>query len=167
MAAGASSINPSRDLGSLGIAGQNISPNNPSLDAQPLFQAALKHARAHRIRTVTVDHGAYYFLTAQNSSAYIGIYGFSDLTIDLAGSAIYFADAFRQGFGIGASKRVTLRNFQIDSLKPPYTFVKLASVNPAQRTLAYTLNGGWMTLSRSIHTCSLPSSARIATTLRC
>jgi hypothetical protein len=60
VAAGASSINLSRDLVSLGVAGQNISPNNPSLDAQPLFQAALKYARAHRIRTVTVDHGAYY-----------------------------------------------------------------------------------------------------------
>jgi hypothetical protein len=71
------------------------------------------------------------------------VYGFSDLNIDLAGSTIYFADAFHQGFGIAASKRVTLKNFQIDFLKPPYTYVKLASVNPTQRTLAYTLKGGW------------------------
>jgi hypothetical protein len=141
--AGASSINLSRDLVSLGIAGQNLSRNDPSLDARPLFEAALKYVRTHRVRTVTVDRGAYYFLTAQSSTAYIGIYGFSDLTVDLAGSTIYFADAFKQGFGIAASKRVTLRNFQIDFLKPPYTYVKLASVNPAQRTLVYTLSGDW------------------------
>jgi len=141
--AGASSINLSRDLVSLGIAGQNLSPNDPSLDARPLFEAALKYVRAHRVRTVTVDRGAYYFLTAQSSTAYIGIYGFSDLTVDLAGSIIYFADAFKQGFGIAVSKRVTLRNFQIDFLKTPYTYVKLGSVNPAQRTLAYTLGGDW------------------------
>jgi hypothetical protein len=142
-AGASSSINLSRDLVSLGIAGQNLSPNDPSLDARPLFEAALKYVRGHRVRTLTLDRGAYYFLTAQSSTAYIGIYGFSDLTVDLAGSTIYFADAFKQGFGIAASKRVTLKNFQIDFLKPPYTYVKLASVNPAQRTLAYTLSGDW------------------------
>jgi hypothetical protein len=139
-----SGINLSHDLVPLGIASQNLSPNDPSLDARPLFQAALQYVRTHGIQRVTLDRGSYYFLTAQNPTAYLGIYGFSDLVIDLAGSNIYFADAFEQGFGISKCQRVTLKNFQIDFLKPPYTYVQLASVNPTQRTLAYSLLANWV-----------------------
>ena len=37
-------LNLSRDLQSLGIAKQNLQPNNPNQDARPLFQAALAYA---------------------------------------------------------------------------------------------------------------------------
>jgi hypothetical protein len=37
-----STLNMSHDLVTLGIAGQNLTPNNPSLDARPLIQAAFE-----------------------------------------------------------------------------------------------------------------------------
>jgi hypothetical protein len=92
------SINLSHDLVRLGIAPQNLPPNSPSVDARPLFQAALQYAGSHAIQLVTLDHGAYYFLTAQDTNAYLRFSALSDLTVDLVGSRIYFADAFRQGF---------------------------------------------------------------------
>jgi hypothetical protein len=54
------------------------------------------------------------------------------------------ADAFRQGFGCTDCQGFTLTNFQIDFLKPPYTYAQLASVNPTQRTLVYTLLPNWV-----------------------
>ncbi|MBV8216096.1 MAG: right-handed parallel beta-helix repeat-containing protein [Verrucomicrobia bacterium] len=136
-------INLSRDLVRLGIASQNLTPYDPSLDARPLFQAAVEYVKAHGTHSVTLDHGAYYFLTPQNETSYLFFNGLSDLTVDLAGSAIYFADALHQGFSFTDCQRFTLRNFKIDFLSPPYTYVTLASLDPAQRTLAYTLLPNW------------------------
>ena len=65
------SINLSHDLVRLGIAPQNLPPNSPSVDARPLFQAALQYAGSHGIQLVTLDRGAYYFLTAQDANAYL------------------------------------------------------------------------------------------------
>lgn len=136
-------INLSRDLVRLGIASQNLTPNDPSLDARPLFQAAVEYVEAHGTSFVTLDHGAYYFLTPANETYYLSFLRLSDLTVDLAGSAIYFSDALHQGFNLTDCHRFTLRNFKIDFLSPPYTYVRLASVNPAERTLAYTLLPNW------------------------
>ncbi|MBV9873632.1 MAG: hypothetical protein JO025_02790, partial [Verrucomicrobia bacterium] len=141
--AGPDTINLSRDLVRLGIASQNLTPNDPSLDARPLFQAAVEYAEAHATHLITVDHGAYYFLTLQNETSYLSFLGLSDLTVDLGGSAIYFSDALHQGFNLTDCQRFTLKNFKIDFLSPPYTYVRLASVNPAERTLAYTLLPNW------------------------
>jgi hypothetical protein len=138
------SINLSHDLVRLGIAPQNLPPNSPSVDARPLFQAALQYAGSHGIQLVTLDRGAYYFLTAQDANAYLRFSALSDLTVDLVGSRISFADAFRQGFSLSDCQRVTLTNFQTDFLKPPYTYVRLVSVNPNQRTLVYTLLPQWV-----------------------
>jgi hypothetical protein len=136
-------INLSRDLVRLGIASQNLSPNDPSLDARPLFQAAVQYVKVHAIHLMTLDQGAYYFLTPENETSYLVFRALSDLTVDLAGSAIYFSDALHQGFSFTDCQRFTLRNFKVDFLSPPYTYIKLASVNPEQRTLAYTLFPNW------------------------
>jgi hypothetical protein len=79
-----SSINLSHDLVRLGIASQNLPPNSPSVDARPLFQAALDYVKNHGIQLITLDRGAYYFLTAQNANSYLHFLAFSDLTVDLA-----------------------------------------------------------------------------------
>ncbi|MBV8588193.1 MAG: hypothetical protein JO308_18035, partial [Verrucomicrobia bacterium] len=147
------SINLSRDLVQLGIASQNLSPDNPSLDARPLFQAALAYASNHGTQLITLDRGSYYFLTGETAGAYLRFATISDLTVNLADSTIYFADAFRQGFSLTDCQRVTLTNFTIDILKPPYTCVRLTSVNPSQRFLVYSLLPNWtdpMTFSGSV-----------------
>ncbi|HKF58685.1 MAG TPA: hypothetical protein VKJ45_24810, partial [Blastocatellia bacterium] len=63
--ASAVTLNLSRDLVRLGIAAQNLTPNNPSLDAGPLFQAAIQYIGNNPVQVLTVDPGSYYFLTSQ------------------------------------------------------------------------------------------------------
>jgi hypothetical protein len=87
-------ITLSHDLVRLGIASSNVRPDSPAIDARPLFQAALEYAQSHPIRLITVDRGAYYFLTSQDSQTYLRIAALSGLTIDLADSTVYLAGAF-------------------------------------------------------------------------
>lgn len=139
----ASTINLSHDLVRLGIASQNLAPDNSSLDARPLFQATLQYVKSHNTQLLTLDPGAYYFLTPQNSVAYLSFPELSNLTVDLAGSTIYFAGAFLQGFSLIDCQHVTLTNFKIDFLNPPYTYVQLTTVNTSNRTLTYKTLPSW------------------------
>jgi hypothetical protein len=139
----ARSLKLSRDLVRLGIASQNLPRNDPSFDARPLFEAAIQYARTHDVERLTVDRGAYYFLTPQDSLTYLRFPSLSHLTVDLAGSKIFFAGAFLQGFALANCDHVTLTNFDIDFLEPPYTQVELVSVDPAARTLAYRTLPNW------------------------
>jgi hypothetical protein len=81
-------INLSHDLVRLGIASNNLRPDSPAIDARPLFQAALAYARSHPVNVITVDRGAYYFLTPQDAQAYLSFSTLSNLTVDLADSTI-------------------------------------------------------------------------------
>jgi hypothetical protein len=129
--ADASSLNLSRDLVSLGIASENLAPDSPSLDARPLFEAGLQYVQNHHIPLLTVDRGSYYFLTPASGTTnrYTNIFQISDLTIDLAGSTVYFKDPFLEGFSVTECQRVTLTNFQTDFINPPYTHVQVTSVD--------------------------------------
>ena len=137
------SLNLSRDLVRLGIAAQNLPPDDPTFDARPLFQAGLQYVQNNRIPLLTVDPGNYYFLTPQNSNSYLRLFQVSDLVIDLAGSTIYFKRAFLAGFNVTNSQRVTLTNFQIDFVEPPYTHTELTSVDADGRRLLYKTLPGW------------------------
>jgi len=136
-------INLSHDLVRLGIASSNLRPNSPTTDARPLFQAALLYAQSHSVHLITVDHGAYYFLTPQDAQAYLRFTALSGLTIDLADSAVYFAGAFLQGFELVNCVNVTLTRFRTDFVNPPYTHVQLTYVDPVRRSLAYAKLPGW------------------------
>ena len=138
-----STLNLSRDLVRFGIAPQNLTPDDSKLDARPLFQAALVYVGKHHTVRVTLDHGAYYFLTSENPETYLVFSELSDLRVDLAGSKIYFAHPFLQGFLVSNCLRVTLTNFEAELLNPPYTHVQLESVDSQQRTLAYTKLPDW------------------------
>jgi hypothetical protein len=139
-----SKINLSHDLVRLGIASKELTPNNPTLDARPLFQAALEFVAQHHTRLLTVDHGAYFFLTPQDSTAYLRFSALTDLTVDLNDSTINFAGAFLQGFTLTNCHDVTLTKFQVDFLDLPYTQVQLTSVNPAGRSLGYATLPNWV-----------------------
>jgi hypothetical protein len=103
-----------------GIASQNLVPNNPSLDARPLFQAALQYVQSHSIQPLTLDSGSYYFLTYQQSNAILIFPNMSNLTIDLAGSTLYLPGPLLSGgLFVYYSSQLTLQNFQIDYLNPP------------------------------------------------
>jgi hypothetical protein len=136
-------INLSHDLVRLGIAASNLPPDSPSTDARPLFQAALQYAASHPIHRITIDHGAYYFLTPENTTAYLQLKSLSDLTIDLDDSTVFFAGAFLQGFAVLNCERVTLTRFRADFISRPYTHVQLTAVDPVARRLSYALLPHW------------------------
>jgi hypothetical protein len=136
-------LNMSHDLVPLGIASQNMAPNNPSLDSRPLFQAALQYAQKNPVETLTVDPGAYYLLSATQGNAVL-IASLSGTIIDLAGSTIYFlGPQLTSGLQLFYCSNVTLENFQLDFINPPYTHVQLTSVDTVNRILHYQTLAGW------------------------
>lgn len=139
----AQTINMSHDLVSLGIASQNMAPNSPSQDARPLFQAAANYAQGHAVQILTADTGAYYLLSNTQSNAVL-LFANSNLTIDLAGSTLYFKGPLvPSGMQLYYCSNVTLENFQIDFVNPPYTHVQLTSVDTVNRLLHYQTLAGW------------------------
>jgi hypothetical protein len=136
-------INLSHDLIPLRIASQNLTPDNPNLDARPLFQAALDYAKGNKIHLITADQGAYYFLTPVAKDRYLSIDSASDLTIDLHGSNIYVKQSFLIWLVAIDCNRFTLTNFTLDSQQLPFTQVRLTGVSANQRTLNYVTQPGW------------------------
>jgi hypothetical protein len=137
-------LNMSHDLISLGIASKNLVPNQPTLDARPLFAAALNYMESHPVQTLTLDKGKYYLLTNPQSSAVLVLPELSNVTIDLAGSTLYFVGPqLPNGLNCYYCSHVTLTNFKIDYLNPPYTHVRLQSVDSGKRVLTYSLLPGW------------------------
>jgi uncharacterized protein (TIGR03437 family) len=137
-------LNMSHDLVPLGIAAQNLTPNTPTLDARPLIQAAVQYTQSHPVQTLTLDQGAYYLLTPQVSYAVLLFSNISNLTVDLAGSTIYFqGPILSEGFVLTECSNFTLTNFTTDFINPPYTHVQLTSVDTANRFLQYQTLAGW------------------------
>ena len=144
-AATAQVLNMSKDLVSLGIASQNMTPNNSSLDSRPLFQAAVNYVQGHpAIQTLTVDTGAYYLLSATQGNAVVIFPNLTNLTIDLSGSTFFFnGPQLPNGLQLFYCSNVVLTNFKIDFVNPPYTHVQLVSVDTTNRLLHYQTLPGW------------------------
>jgi len=142
---GQTTLNLSHDLVPLGIASQNMVPNSPALDAQPLFMAAVQYIQNNPVQVLTADPGAYYFMTplTVNPGVYLFVYSLSNLTIDFQNSTLYFKDGYRRAFDIEDCQGLTLKNFTIDYLAPAYTQVQLTAIDPASGTFTYTLMPGW------------------------
>lgn len=140
----AQTINLSHDLVPLGIASQNMVPNTPGLDSQPLFMAALQYIQNNPAQLLTADPGAYYFAsTTSNTAVYVYFPPLANLTIDFQGSTLYFKDGKKRGFDIENCQGLTIRNFTIDYLSPPYTEVQLTSIDPVHGSFTYALLPGW------------------------
>lgn len=142
-AAAQSSINLSYDLITLGIAKQNLEPNTPTLDAQPLVSAAVQYAQRKNVPLLIADPGTYYFLTAPSGPAYVFLGNVSNLTIDFQGSNLKIQDGQLRIFELEYCKSVTLRNFTVDQIVPRYTQVRLSSVNANKGTIFYSVPAGW------------------------
>src|SRR5277367_1979578 len=59
-------LNMSQDLVAKKIASTNLTPDTPTLDARPLFEAAAAYASQNNIATLIADPGRYYFLSLHN-----------------------------------------------------------------------------------------------------
>jgi uncharacterized protein (TIGR03437 family) len=136
-------LNLSHDLTTLGIAKQDMAPNMPALDARPLFEAGVQYAQAQSIPLITCDTGTYYFLSGHPFGVYAFFNGLHDVTVDLAGSDLFFSLATWMGLECNNCRNVQFQNFTIDSLQLPFTQVRVTSVDMATNRINYTVLPGW------------------------
>ena len=141
--AGVPVVNASEDLVRLGIASQNMVPNEPGLDSRPLLQAAVAYANRNGTQLLTVDTGSYYFLTPQMFDRYLEIDSLNGMTIDFAGSDLYFENRELIGLIFSNCQGATLQNFSMDFMNLPFTQVQLTGVSANQLTLSYQTIGNW------------------------
>lgn len=142
-AAAQTSLNLSEDLVRLGIASANMVPNDPVVDAGPLFFPAVLYAKNHQIGLVIANPGSYYFHTLQYSGAHVGWDSLSNVIIDLQGSDLYFSNPLVSGMVITNSTNLTLQNFTADYDPLPFTQVRVVSVIAAQRQIQFAVDGNW------------------------
>jgi len=133
-----------------------MTPNQPSLDARPLFQAGVAYASTNHIPTVIADPGSYYFLV-NSPYQHVFLDAPQNVTVDLQNSDLYFAQSNTVAFSIENSVNLTLKNFTIDYLTLPFTqmtFVGVSSLSPP--TLRFTPIAGYA-LPSSFNSRTVPS----------
>lgn len=138
-----STLNLSRDLIRLNISSSNLAPNQSSLDAGPLLVKGVNYAKTHGIGLVTVDPGAYYFLTLQFPDRHVNLSQVNNMTIDFQGSDLYLGNVQRLGIVLSDSTNTVLKNFTIDFMQLPFTQLSVISVDPAQRQVQFRVPAGW------------------------
>ncbi len=135
-------LNMSQDLVRLGIASSNMVPNQPALDAGPLFLKAVQYAQRAGVGSVIADSGAYYFLSEQQPFVAVSLNQISNLTIDFQGSDLYFGPE-NYGIILNNCSNVILENFTADHLQLLYTQLLVTAVNAAQRQIQFSVQPGW------------------------
>jgi hypothetical protein len=157
-------LNLSEDLVRLGIASGNMVPNDPTVDAGPLFFPAVLYAKNHKIGRVIADRGAYYFQSLQylvsTSTQYNGAHvawdSLSNMTIDLQGSDLYFSKPLVGGMVISNSTNLVLENFTADYDPLPFTQVRVTSVDAVHRQIQFAVDGNWQNPSALNPVFALP-----------
>ena len=137
-------LNLSRDLVALGIAATNMVPNQPALDAGPLFVAGVNYAKSNGILTVIADPGAYYFLSLTEINAHFALRNIDGMTIDLHGADLIFTHPLYYGMIVYYSTNAVVQNFTADYEPLPFTQVRVVSVDTANAQLQYAVQPGWV-----------------------
>jgi hypothetical protein len=160
-------LNLSHDLVAKGIAQQNMTPDAPSLDSRPLFQAGVAYASQNHIPTVTADRGSYYFLTQNSTYQHALLNAIANVTVDLQYSDLYLAHGYIIGIHAVNCSNLALKNFTVDYLQLPFTQLTVTGVNAATKTVSFKQLGNYplpstfrpATRSPAI-SCSLSATAR-------
>jgi hypothetical protein len=157
MGAWAQVLNLSEDLVAKGIATSNMTPNTPSLDSRPLFQAGVSYAAAHGIPTVTANRGSYYFLSLNSQYQHVYLNNISNVTIDLDHSNLYFSRGNIMAIEVHDGENLTLKNFTLDYQQLPFTQLKVTAVDTAAKTISFTKLGDFP-LPSIFNSLTVPSS---------
>ena len=135
-------LNLSQDLVALGIAATNMVPNQPALDAGPLFMAGVAYAKSHGITTVATDPGTYYFLsTVDNTHVMVG--GIHNMTIDFHGASLIFTHPLYYGLVVRSSTNATVQNLTADFQPLPFTQLRVVAVDVPNSQIQYTVEPGY------------------------
>ena len=136
-------LNLSRDLVPLGIAATNMAPNQPVLDAGPLFVQGVAYAKSHGIATVIADPGSYYFLSLTEINAHFALRNIDNMTIDLHGADLIFTHPLYYGMIVYYSTHAVIQNFTTDYQPLPFTQVRVVSVDVPNAKIQYSAEPGW------------------------
>jgi uncharacterized protein (TIGR03437 family) len=163
-------LNLSTDLVAKGIAASNMTPNNPSLDSRPLFQAGVAYASANNIPTVVAERGSYYFLSLNSQYQHVYLNAISNVTVDLRNSDLYFALGNIMAIDVNNSVNLTLKNFTVDYLpwqspltplqaQLPFTQLTVTSVNTSATppTVSFVQDGSYP-LPSTFNSLTVPAS---------
>ena len=82
-------LNLSKDLIRLGVAGGNMVPGQPALDSGPLLTAGIAYAQSHNFTTVVSDPGSYYFQVPPSAGGCYVQVDMSNLTVDFQASDLF------------------------------------------------------------------------------
>jgi uncharacterized protein (TIGR03437 family) len=148
-------LNLSKDLVSMGIATSNMTPDMPTLDSRPLFQAGVQYASAHGIPRVIADRGSYYFLSLNSSYQHVYLNQISNVTVDLNYSDLYFAFSNIVAIQIATSTNLTMKNFTVDYQVLPFTQLTVTGVSGTTVSVAQM---GSYPLPSSFNTRTVPSN---------
>ena len=138
----ATTLNLSQDLVALGIAGSNMVPNQPALDAGPLFMAGVAYAKSHGITTVATDPGTYYFLSTVDNT-HVMVVGIDNMTIDFHGASLIFTHPLYYGLVVHSSTNATVQNLTADFQPLPFTQLRVVAVDVPNSQIQYTVEPGY------------------------
>jgi hypothetical protein len=155
---GQTTLNMSHDLVPLGIASTNLVPNQPSLDAGPLFMQAVAYAKNHGISTVIADLGTYYFLSVLDNT-HVALSQISNMTIDFQGSNLIFTHPLFYGMVFYFGTNLTLQNFTVDYQPLSFTQLRVVAVDVPNQQIQYTVQPGWQ--DPSTYNSLLPKPSEI------
>ncbi len=148
-------LNLSKDLVPMGIAASNMTPDMPTLDSRPLFQAGVEYASAHGIPKVIAERGSYYFLSLNSSYQHVYLNQISNVTVDLRYSDLYFNFSNIVAIQITNSTNLTLKNFTVDYQVLPFTQLTVTGVSG--KTVSVEQMGSYP-LPSSFNTRTVPSN---------
>jgi hypothetical protein len=137
-------LNVSTDLAQLptGYNMPNMLPNAPGQDSAPLLNDAIQYVVYYNKKNpqtpyteIVAQSGAYYFVaaTALNSStqsplAYVVVDSLQNVTIELAGSSLFFANGLNRAFNVTNCQNFALRNFSVDYQTLPFTELRVTKI---------------------------------------
>ena len=143
MAQTPSVLNLSHDLVARGIAAQNMTPDTPTLDSRPLFQAAVTYASNNHIPNVTADRGKYFFLSLNSPYQHVFLRNISSVTVDFQYSDLYFQQGNIIAIDTSGTTNFTLKNFTVDYLRLPFTQLTVTGVDVPSQTVRVKQSGNY------------------------
>ena len=117
-------------------------PNQPALDAGPLFMAGVTYAKTTASPPSSPIPGRITFLsTVDNTHAMVA--GIDNMTIDFRGASLIFTHRLYYGLVVYSATNVTVQNLTADFQPLPFTQLRVVAVDVAELADPYTVEPGY------------------------